>query len=111
MGQEVDLRAVVDPQIDIKFPGGSELLAFSDAVLGSNLDELDRARTALENSLGPAAVSSASIIAATFTKNDRVANGTGIPAESRMMGGQRIFANYWGLRIFGLLLILIGTCR
>ena len=29
----------------------------------------------------------ASIIAGTFSKNDRIANGTGIPAEPRMMDG------------------------
>ena len=87
LGYEVDLKALVDRKLDISFPGGSELLAFSDAVLGPDLDELDSARTTLEKSLGPAAVSAASIIAATFTKNDRVANGTGIPAEPRMMEG------------------------
>jgi hypothetical protein len=77
----------VDRQLDLNFPGGKELLAFSDALLGPDLALLDKARTALKDSLGPAAVSAASIVAATFTKNDRIANGTGIPAEPRMMEG------------------------
>ena len=97
LGHEVDLQAIVDRQLDIRFPGGSELLAFSDALLGSDVAELDKARTALEDSLGPAAVSGASIIAATFTKNDRVANGTGIPAEPRMMEGAEDIRELLGL--------------
>ena len=97
LGHEVDLQAIVDRQLDIRFPGGSELLAFSDALLGSEVAELDKARTALEESLGPAAVSGASIIAATFTKNDRVANGTGIPAEPRMMEGAEDIRELLGL--------------
>jgi hypothetical protein len=58
----------VDRQRDIRLPGGDELLTFSDAVLGTDVAELDKARTALSDSLGPAAVSAASIIAASFTK-------------------------------------------
>ena len=100
MGYEVNLRALVDRQLDIQFPGGNKLLAFSDAVLGSDLAELDKARSALEKSLGPAAVSAASIIAATFTKNDRVANGTGIPAEPRMMEGTGDIRELLGLKKF-----------
>ena len=96
-GHEVDLKAIVDRQLDINFPGGSELLAFSDAILGPDLAELDKARSTLEVSLGPAAISAASIIAATFTKNDRVANGTGIPAEPRMMEGAEDIREMLGL--------------
>ena len=47
------------------------MLAFSDALLGTKRSELDEARLALAKSLGPEAVSAASIIAATFTKNDQ----------------------------------------
>jgi len=96
-GHEVNLKAIVDRQLDINFPGGSELLAFSDAVLGADLAELDKARSALEASLGPAAISAASIIAASFTKNDRIANGTGIPAEPRMMEGAEDIREMLGL--------------
>jgi len=97
LGHEVDLKAVVDRNVDIKFPGGEELVAFSDAVLGSDLGELNRARTALETALSPAAVTAASIIAGTFTKNDRVANGSGIPAEPRMMEGAEDIREILGL--------------
>ena len=88
---------MIDRELDIGFPGGNELLDFSDALLGSKKSELDTARLALLQSLGAAAVSAAAIIAATFTKNDRVANGTGIPAEPRMMEGNDDIRELLGL--------------
>ena len=90
----------MDRELDINFPGGNELLAFSDAILGPDPAKLDKARNALLEKLGPAAVSAASIIAATFTKNDRVANGTGIPAEPRMMDGSDDIRELLGLKKF-----------
>lgn len=98
MGYEVDLRALIDRELDIGFPGGNELLDFSDALLGSKKSELDTARLALSEFLGPEAISAAAIIAATFTKNDRVANGTGIPAEPRMMEGSDDIRELLGLK-------------
>ena len=89
---------MIDRELDIGFPGGNELLDFSDALLGSEKSELDTARLALSQSLGAAAVSAAAIIAATFTKNDRVANGTGIPAEPRMMEGNDDIRELLGLK-------------
>ena len=94
------MKALVDRQLDIEFPGGTELLAFSDALLGSDLDTLNAARKTLEEALGPPAVTAASIIAATFTKNDRVANGSGIPAEPRMMDGAEDIREMLGLKQF-----------
>lgn len=100
MGLDVNLKAVVDTALDIEFPGGNELLAFADALLGPDPAALDAARETLEKNLGPAAVTAASIIAATFTKNDRVANGTGIPAEPRMFNGAKDIRDLLGLRNF-----------
>ena len=71
--------------MDIGVPGGRELLDFSDALLGSNRAALDTARLDLTSSLGPAAVSAASAVAANFTKNDRIANGCGIPSEPMVL--------------------------
>ncbi|MDP4593828.1 MAG: hypothetical protein NWT00_04570 [Beijerinckiaceae bacterium] len=91
----------MDPAQDLGIPGGRELLAFSDAVIGPDRAALDEARTALEKSLGPAAVSAASIIAATFTKNDRIANGVGLPAEPRMMSSGEDIRELLKLKAFG----------
>ena len=90
----------MDISLDVGVPGGSALLAFCDAVLGPDPVALAGARADLESALGPAAVSAASIIAGTFTKNDRVANGTGIPAEPRMFNGAEDIRDMLGLRSF-----------
>ena len=66
-------------------PGGKEVLAFADAVIGADRSALDQARLDLAKAVGPAAVPAAAAIAANFTKNDRIANGCGIPSELRML--------------------------
>ena len=45
---------------------------------------MDAARKASENILGAAAIPAASAIAANFSKNDRIANGLGIPHDLSM---------------------------
>ena len=79
------MAALLDPDRDSGVPGGREILAFADAVIGPDRAALDRARRNLADLLGPEAVPAAAAIAATFTKNDRIANGTGIPSELRML--------------------------
>ena len=90
----------MNTQLDIGLPGGKELLEFSNALLGSHTGELATARTNLEQTLGAAAVTAASSIAASFSKNDRVANGSGIPAEPRMMEGAEDIREMLGLKKF-----------
>ena len=79
--QKFNLEALVRPALDSGVDGGAELLAFADALLGADRNALDRARQALADRLSPAAVAAASIIAANFSKNDRISNGLGIPLE------------------------------
>ena len=90
----------MNTQLDIGFPGGKELLEFSSTLLGASVGELNIARTNLEQTLGLAAVTAASSIAASFSKNDRVANGSGIPAEPRMMDGAEDIREMLGLKKF-----------
>jgi len=66
-------------------PGGELLLAFAEAVIGPDLAALDAARSALAEGLGPAAVPAAAAIAANFSKNDRIANGAGIPVDAMVL--------------------------
>lgn len=61
------------------------MLAFAEAVIGPDRAALDQARLDVATTVGPAAVPAAAAIAATFTKNDRIANGCGIPSELRML--------------------------
>ena len=79
------MAALLDPEQDSGVPGGGEILAFADAVIGSDRAALDQARQNLADSVGSLAVPAAAAIAATFTKNDRIANAVGIPSELKML--------------------------
>jgi hypothetical protein len=83
--QAFNLLAVVNPTLDSNVADGDLLLAFADAVLGSDSVAMNAARTALAKGLGSKTVGGAAAIAAEFSKNDRIANGVGIPAESLMV--------------------------
>ncbi len=78
-------------------PGGELLLAFADAVIGTDPAALDAARGALAEKLSPAAVSAAAAVAANFTKNDRIANGLGIPIDAIAMAGHEDLREQLGL--------------
>ena len=83
--------------MDIGVPGGDLLLAFSDAVIGADRVALDSARSALAEGLSPAAVSGASAVAANFSKNDRIANGLGIPIDPMVFKGTEDLREQLGL--------------
>ena len=91
------MAALFDPERDSGVPGGREILAFADAAIGPDRDALERARDNLAASVGKAAVPAAAAIAATFTKNDRIANGTGIPSELRMLRNSREIRAEYGI--------------
>ena len=88
---------MVDPSLEIGVEGGAELLAFADALLSTDAPALDDARQALDDRLGPAAVAAASIIAANFSKNDRIANGIGIPMDRHSLEATREVREALGL--------------
>ena len=81
----INLEALVDPAQDIGVPGGAELLTFAEAAIGSDRKALDRARAAVARIIGPRAVPAAAAVAANFSKNDRIANGCGIPADPMVL--------------------------
>ena len=82
---DINLEALITPSLDIGVPGGKEILNFAETLIGQDRAALDQARIELEKILSPAAVSAASAIAANFSKNDRIANGCGIPTEPKML--------------------------
>lgn len=65
-------------------PGGLILSEFVDALVETDVAALNAARDTLARTLGPAAVTAAAAVAANFTKNDRLANGLGIPIDEPM---------------------------
>lgn len=90
----------MDTSQDIGVPGGAELLAFSDAVIGPDAVALDAARAALAAALGPHSVSGAASIAGNFSKNDRIANGCGIPVDPMQLKASADLREQLGLNDF-----------
>ena len=97
---EINLQALVSPELETGVPGGDLLLTFSEAVIGNDREKLDDTRTALAENLGPAAVSAAASIAANFSKNDRIANGCGIPVDPMVMEATIEIRDQLGLNNF-----------
>ena len=77
--------ALVDPTQESGVVGGRQLLDFADALLGTDLNTLARARVAVADVLGDAAIAGVAAVAATFSMNDRIANACGIPVEPMML--------------------------
>ncbi len=88
------------PDRDVGVPGGAELLAFSDAILGNDRAALDETRSAVAAAIGPQAVPAASAIAANFSKNDRIANGCGIPVDEMALKRTEDIREQLGLNDF-----------
>ena len=89
--QSYNLKGLVDPAADSGVAAGASIVEFVDALLGADEGRLSRARAALEASLGPAGVTAVSVVAANFSKNDRIANATGIPLEAMFVRGSEDF--------------------
>jgi hypothetical protein len=66
-------------------PHGDKLMAYAEAIVGTDRAALDDARAAIADALGDVAVAGAAAVAANFTKNDRVANGIGIAIDEMVM--------------------------
>lgn len=81
----IQLKGIVNPDIDIGIPGGTTLVKFASAIVGMDLPELTRARGILVNSLGIDALVASSVIAGNFSRNDRIADATGIPLEAEFL--------------------------
>lgn len=83
-GLEVDLASVrgETPQgTGAHVAHEGPLVAFTDAVMGRDPDEIARTRSALEAVLGPRGVVDAAGVIAAFNVVDRVADATGIPID------------------------------
>lgn len=83
-GDEVDVRAITDaaaaPGSGVAHAAG--LVAFADAVVGSDDAALDRARRALLESAGPEALVDAAAVVGNFQRMVRIADATGIPLDA-----------------------------
>jgi hypothetical protein len=80
-GASYDLTVLTGTAGDGNIPHGALLVAFADAVLGSDDARLSAIRSDIRTAMGDAALVDAAAIAATFNAIDRVADSTGIPIE------------------------------
>lgn len=88
----VDLMAVADPDVDSHIEHGGLLLAYADAVTGTDNAAVAPALNALRDAMGAGALVQAAAIAANFSMNDRAANAVGIQMEGFFLadsGGYR----------------------
>lgn len=80
-----DLRAVVDPMRDSLLPAGSALLAFTDAAVLRDREEIAVARRALLEVAGPEAVVRAAACAGNFQMMNRLLDAIGVKVRRQGM--------------------------
>jgi hypothetical protein len=84
-GREVNLKAVNGGVADdAGVEHGARLVAFTEAVMGDDPEELVRARTALRAVLTPEAFVDCCAVIGAFNVVDRIADATGIPIDPMM---------------------------
>ena len=100
MNQTIELAGAFDRDTDSGIEHGQVLFDFATAVLGTDVAALSQARAKLLAVMGPAALVSASIIAADFSLVDRAANGIGISVEPMVLKPSEDFRAAFGINAF-----------
>jgi hypothetical protein len=84
-GAEVDLASVNGgPQGDAGVEHGARLIAFTEAVMGRDEEQLAAERAALRAVLSPEAFADVAAVIGSFNVVDRIADSTGIPLDDMM---------------------------
>ena len=96
-GEKLQLAGVVDVTVSTGIAAGDALVAFADAVLGADEALLGRAREALDVAVGRDGVVAAAQIAGNFSRNDRIANATGIALEKDFVTQSEDFREALGI--------------
>ena len=74
----MDVRALIDPEVESGVPHGRALLAFAAAAVGGDDARLAYAREALRAELGDAGVADTAAVTSNFERMVRIADSTGI---------------------------------
>ena len=98
---EIDLQAAVNASTENGVPHGALLNAFVEAVLGTDAAQLDVARNAVVEALGPAALVDAAAVIAAFMQMDRIADATGIALDDYVVEATNDVRKDLGLHNFG----------
>jgi hypothetical protein len=99
-GETYDLSLLTGGSGDGNIPHGALLVAFADAVLGSDAARLAAIRSEIRAKMGDAALVDAAAIAATFNAIDRVADATGIQIEDAKAAATADFRAALGINAF-----------
>jgi len=99
-GEAYDLSLLTGAKGDGNIPHGALLVAFAEAVLGSDDRRLADIREAIRVEMGDAALVDAAAIVATFNAIDRVADATGIPIEDGRAGSTADIRATLGINAF-----------
>lgn len=99
-GTPINMMALTKDGVDSGVPDGDVLIAFANAVTGTDPAALDAARTALEDRMGPNALVEAALIAANFSLVDRLANAIGIPMEAMFVEATADYRDEVGINDF-----------
>ena len=83
---EVGLDAVVDDTTDSNIEHGSLLTAFAEAIVGRDEVAIAATRQTVVDAMGGHAMVDAAGVVSNFERNDRVADGTGIPLGDGLEG-------------------------
>jgi hypothetical protein len=79
LATDVELRALIEADVESAIPHGAALLAFASALVLGEAGPLDAARERLLREMGEAALVDAAGVASNFQRMVRIADGTGIP--------------------------------
>ncbi len=90
----------MDATIDSGVEHGRELVDFATALMHADNDRLAAARDRVVERLGPAAVTTASLIAANFSMLDRVANAIGISVDKTILEPSADFRAQLGINSY-----------
>jgi hypothetical protein len=99
-GENYDLSLLMGGSGDGNIAHGALLVAFADAVLGSDDARLAAIRSEICAKMGDAALVDAAAIAATFNAIDRVADATGIQIEDAKAAATADFRAALGINAF-----------
>ena len=83
-GEKVDLAGLADPEVKeiAGIPNSKALISFCDAFMSGDVNALAQARDNLCEAMSVSAMVDAAGIASNFQRMNRIADATGIPAES-----------------------------
>ena len=97
-GDDIDLAGIVGGEtVATGIPGGRALLAFADTGLGDDAEAIADARQRVREELGERSMVDAAGVIANFQRMVRIAEGTGIPLDERVVAASAGLRDELGL--------------